>query len=59
VVLCRLDPPREVLWDRLAQRNANRPVGTFAIGEADLDRAIRTFQRPAAEELALLGSLQT
>jgi predicted kinase len=58
VVLCLLDPPREVLWNRLAQRNAHLPAGVFANTEADLDRAIRIFERPAAEELALFDSPQ-
>ena len=53
VVLCVLDPSREELVRRLAARNADLPAGTFRIDEAQLDRALRWFERPTASELAL------
>src|SRR4029077_16251739 len=53
VVLCLLDPPREELLRRLAQRNADRSAGTYRIAERDLDRALASFQRPTPEEIAL------
>jgi hypothetical protein len=53
VVLCLLDPSGDELWDRLSRRNATLPAGTFHITEAALDRAIRLFEHPATDELAL------
>ncbi|MBX3582885.1 MAG: AAA family ATPase [Rhizobiaceae bacterium] len=57
VVLCLLDPPFEVLWARVSQRNAERPFGAFPMTKADLLRWSRLFQRPTAEELALYDPL--
>jgi predicted kinase len=53
VVLCLLDHPIDELWNRLSQRNAERPNGVFDIRKADLFRWSRRFQRPTADELAL------
>ncbi len=53
VVLCVLDPSREELIRRLAQRNASLPAGVFRIPERELDEALATFQRPTPEELEL------
>lgn len=57
VVLCLLDPPREELQRRLAQRNADQPAGTYRIAEHDLDQALAFFQRPTREELTLFDGL--
>lgn len=59
VVLCVLDPSREELVRRLAARNAHLPAGTFRIDEAQLDRALRWFERPAASEMALFDDAIT
>jgi predicted kinase len=53
VVLCLLNPPIEVLWERLSGRNADRPFGAFEISKAELLRWSERFQRPTAGELAL------
>jgi predicted kinase len=53
VVLCLLDPSRDELWNRLSRRNTTLPAGTFRVSEAALDRAIRLFEPPAADEIAL------
>ena len=58
VVLCVLDPSREELLRRLAARNADLPAGTFRIDEAQLDRALRWFERPAASEMALFDDVK-
>ncbi len=57
VVLCLLDPPREELLRRLAQRNADRQAGAYRIAEQDLDRALSFFQRPTPDELALFDEM--
>lgn len=59
VVLCVLDASREELLRRLAARNADLPAGTFRIDEAQLDRALRWFERPAASETALFDDTIT
>ncbi len=59
VVLCVLAPSREELLRRLAARNADLPAGTFRIDEAQLDRALRWFERPAASETALFDDTIT
>jgi predicted kinase len=59
VVLCVLDPSREELLRRLAARNADLPGGTFRIDEAQLERALRWFERPAASEIALFDDAMT
>ena len=53
VVLCFLDVPFEVLWDRVARRNAARPADTFEISRNDLLRWSELFEPPTDEELAL------
>lgn len=52
VVICFLNVPFEVLCNRLEQRNANLPAGTFHITLADLARWWKLFEAPTAEELA-------
>ena len=59
VVLCVSHASREELLRRLAARNADLPAGTFRIDEAQLDRAIRRFERPAASEMALFDDAIT
>ncbi len=53
VVLCLLDVPINQLWNRLSERNANLPPGTFGIPREALLRWSHRFQRPTQEELAL------
>jgi hypothetical protein len=59
VVLCWLDPPVDELKRRLTSRNAELPTGTFHITDPRLDNAIRVFQRPTPEELALFDTPPT
>ena len=58
VVLCLLNPPVDELWDRLSQRNADRPFGAFEITKDALRRWVKLFQRPTPEELALYDAWQ-
>lgn len=46
-----LDVPRDELWRRLAQRNAELPPDTFHIEEAQLDEWLTWFEPPTADEL--------
>jgi predicted kinase len=46
-----LDPPFEVLWERIDNRNANLPPGTFHITRDELEEYSKLFQRPTEEEL--------
>jgi predicted kinase len=46
-----LDPPFEVLWERIDNRNANLPPGTFRITRDELQEYSTLFQRPTEEEL--------
>ncbi|HUD22279.1 MAG TPA: AAA family ATPase [Acidobacteriaceae bacterium] len=57
VVLCLLDPPLDELEQRLEQRNATRPAGTFHISRELLESSCNGFQRPQAEELGLFDPL--
>ncbi|MEN9936182.1 MAG: hypothetical protein RLZZ387_2761 [Chloroflexota bacterium] len=50
VELHYLAASREVLWERLARRNAQLPPGTFAVTETDLDTWAGWFEPPAADE---------
>jgi predicted kinase len=59
VVLCLLDPSIDELWNRLARRNADRPLGAFEIPKTALLRWSRLFQRPMADELALYDPWET
>lgn len=45
-----LDPPLDMLWQRLQERNANLPPNTFPITRAELEEWNGWFQRPSAEE---------
>jgi predicted kinase len=47
-----LNPPLEVLWERLAARNAALPEGTFHISREELEEYNTRFQAPDAAELA-------
>jgi predicted kinase len=47
-----LNPPLEVLWERLAARNAALPEGTFHISREELEEYNTKFQAPDAAELA-------
>ncbi|MGW1347128.1 AAA family ATPase [Kribbella sp. NPDC002412] len=47
-----LNPPFEVLWERLAARNAALPEGTFHITREELEDYNSKFQVPDAAELA-------
>jgi predicted kinase len=47
-----LNPPLEVLWERLAARNAVLPEGTFHISRKELEQFNASFQVPDAAELA-------
>jgi predicted kinase len=52
VELRYLDVPREQLWARVNQRNANRPAGSFHIDEHELDLWMDRFEAPTRDELA-------
>jgi predicted kinase len=47
-----LDLPLEVLWERLAARNAALPEGTFHITQEELEEFNSMYQAPDAAELA-------
>ncbi len=47
-----LNPPFEVLWERLAARNAALPAGTFHISREELEEYNSKFEVPDAAELA-------
>lgn len=47
-----LDPPLEVLWERVDKRNADLPPGTFRITRDELKEYSGLFQRPTDDELA-------
>src|SRR6266498_2764371 len=47
-----LDPPLEVLWERLAARNAALPAGTFHISREELHEYNSKYHAPDAAELA-------
>ncbi|TCO38090.1 hypothetical protein EV646_1213 [Kribbella antiqua] len=47
-----LDPPLEVLWQRLEARNAALPAGTFHITREELHEYNSKFHAPDAAELA-------
>lgn len=51
-----LDPPLDVLWQRLEQRNANLPPATFPVTRSELELWNGWFQRPDAAELKLYAS---
>ncbi|MEU4192581.1 ATP-binding protein [Kribbella sp. NPDC026611] len=46
-----LDPPFEVLWDRISRRNDNLPPGTFRITRDELMEYSARFYRPTEAEL--------
>ena len=58
VVLCLLDPPLDVLWERVARRNSERPFGAFMMTKDDLLRWSGLFERPTADELSLYDDLR-
>lgn len=47
-----LDAPLETLKERIAQRNLDRPEGSFHISAAELDEWSAIFEPPTADELA-------
>ena len=47
-----LDEPLDVLHERLAARNQDRPQGSFSISASELDEWAPLFERPTPEELA-------
>ncbi len=47
-----LNPSLEVLWERLAARNAALPEGTFHISREELEEYNSKYQAPDAAELA-------
>jgi predicted kinase len=53
VELYFLDPPTDVLWSRLEQRNAIAPPERRRFTRAELDAWSRLFERSDAAELAL------
>ncbi|MFF0345809.1 AAA family ATPase [Kribbella sp. NPDC004875] len=46
-----LNPPFDVLWERIDKRNANLPPGTFRITRDELLEYQTKFEVPTAEEL--------
>jgi len=46
-----LDPPFDVLWERVERRNADLPPATFRISREELGEYSAKFQVPAADEL--------
>jgi predicted kinase len=53
VELHLLDPPIDVLWERVRDRDMERRLGRRALTRDDLALYSATFQRPDAGELAL------
>ena len=51
-----LDPPLNVLWERLDARNTSTPTGTFRITRSELESYNARFQRPTPTELARYDS---
>ncbi len=47
-----LDPPLDVLWERVRDRGREQEVGSRAITRADLEEWATVIQRPTAGELA-------
>ena len=47
-----LNPPLEVLWERLAARNAALPERTFRISREELEEFSSKYHAPDAAELA-------
>ena len=56
VELHYLEVPAEELWRRVDARNSQPPWVGHPIRRTDLDRWIRTFQAPDADELALFDA---
>lgn len=52
VHLVLLDPPLDVLWERIESRNREARLATKAISRAELEQWHRDFERPDADELA-------
>lgn len=48
-----LNVGRDELWQRLSNRNADLPAGTFLVTEEQLDLWLSWFQPPTEDELAL------
>jgi predicted kinase len=46
-----LDVPKDELWNRLNQRNSDRPDGTFVVTKKQLDSWWSSFEPPTADEL--------
>jgi predicted kinase len=46
-----LDVPKDELWNRLNQRNSNRPDGSFVVTKEQLDSWWNSFDPPTADEL--------
>ncbi|MFF1595346.1 AAA family ATPase [Streptomyces sp. NPDC058286] len=57
VALCLLDPPLEVLHERLRIRNERLPEGTYRISPTQLDEQFRHFQRPTPQELSAFSEI--
>lgn len=57
VVLCVFDLPVDELWERVSQRNRERPFGAFEMTRDDLVRWSALFERPGEEEMALFDAL--
>ena len=51
VELRYLDVPRDELWARLSNRNANLPLGTFTVTEEELDLWLTLFEAVGDDEL--------
>lgn len=49
-----VDAPLEVLHERVARRNLDRPPGTFSISAEELDEWVGLFEAPTEEELTWL-----
>lgn len=46
-----LDASFDTLWERVAERNADLPAGTFSISIEELREWVGMFEAPTAEEL--------
>ena len=57
VHLLLLDPPVDVLWQRIVNRDREGQFGWRAITRAELDEWHRDFERPATAELARYDEL--
>lgn len=58
VVLCYLDVPIEVLWDRIQKRNAELPDNCFHVTREELELWMSWFTPPDQDEFKLYDGFE-